>query len=76
MKRHFKRFLRRKPKHEGHPKDDPPEPVFLFAVGEDQPCDLCGDETLVKARHESSGIIWICVDAFACLRRQNFHVVD
>lgn len=76
MKRHIKKFLRRKPKKVGHPKDDPPEPVFLFNVSEDQPCDLCGDGTQVKPRHEASGIIWICVDAYACIRRQNFRVVE
>lgn len=76
MKRHIRRFLQRRPKKQGHPKDDPPEPIILFNVSETEPCSLCGDDGDVKARHEHSGIIWICRDAYACIRRQNFRVVE
>lgn len=71
MRKTFKRFRRRK---DEQPEED--QPAVLIVIQEAQPCALCGDDTDVKALQENSGIIWICTDAHACVRRQNFHVVD
>lgn len=74
--KHVKRFLAgRKAKKEGHPRTEDPEPTFLFDANADQPCDLCGYDAITQPRRETHGVVWVCLDALSCLRRQNLRSV-